>query len=976
MRTNRELALAVKRALATGTIALCGAGAMAAYATTAQSAAAPVTAAKAPAKATTAKTATAKKSQRILLAQATTVPASSNSAATAPPTLQTVVVTGTMIARPAAETAEAVTILRANALKDQGITNVEQVMNTLTSSNPSVNIASAVGTFSGGGTYADLRGLGRARTLVLLDGQRVAVNAFDGQGVDLSGIPFSAIDSIEVLREGASALYGSDAIAGVINSKTKRNYQGAELEANFDHPQEAGGGSGQADFTFGHGDLVSDGYNLLVTASYAKQEELQATQRGFSAYGFDPAGGATNTNFPGSWPAIVKDSNGNLYQSGYPACAGNTQLTTYFGDCSYRYSAATDLLPQTRTISGMAAFTKTLPYNNQVKLQYFWSQSELTGYSGPMFYDFQLDPTSPYFPAAAGLICDGQVTCSTPLNLSGVNNNPKSKNFGKAQPVEAEWTDPNNSRYNGNLNVEQRILLTFSGTNAGWDYSAALNFSKNHNDNRNTSGYPNEDVLAPGGVLSPLINPFGPQTAAGQALINSSYINGVYELGQDQRWSIDLNASHELGDVFNAGTPATVAIGANASGESFLNYTTPYNDLTNAATGLSDSYVSGVRKIQAAFFELDVPLSKTLDVDVSDRQDRYSDFGTTNNGKVKVRWQPLDMLTFRGSASTGFRAPTLYNLYAPPFLAAASSGTMGGGNPFCAPGAYTAEWTPQTCAAQGIGLYGGNTKLTPETSQNFDLGVVVQPIANLGITLDYYRILLKNTIGTVPANAIYGNPNAFSNYIVTATSGTYAGSLPPTIAEAANCQPYTAPTCGYIDRQYSNTGRITTDGFDLSVQYLQHTPIGTFREDLEGTAVTQFLEQQYNGGPTLNLVGNLQIQTLNPAFRWQHNVRVDWSSPESMYGAGLSNRFYSGYIDEFPDGNGNQRHVGSYSLVDGYVSVKPIANLTVLFGIRNILNTSPPFTNASQNNFATGYNALIADPLLRNFYVNVKYVLF
>ena len=899
-------------------------------------------------------------------------PASANAAT---PEMQEVVVTGTMIKRVDAETAEAVTILKADALKDQGITNVEQVMSTLTSANPSVNIASAVGTFSGGGTYADLRGLGRSRTLILLDGQRVAVNAFDGQGVDLSGIPFSAIDSVEVLREGASALYGSDAIAGVINFKTKKNYQGGEVNINFDHPQEAGGGSGQADFTFGHGNLVSDGYNFMVTASYAKQQELQATQRGFSAYGFDPARGVTATNFPGSWPGIVQDSDGNLYQSGYPACAGNTQLTTYYGDCSYRYSAATDLLPQTRTISGMAAFTKALPANNQVEVQYFWSQSSVTGYSGPMFYDFAMDPTSPYFPSASQLICDGQVTCGTPLNLTGINNDPNSKNFGQPQSVNAIWTDPNNYRYNGYLNVEQRVLLTFSGSNAGWDYSAAFNYSKNHNDGRNTGGYPNENVLAPGGVLSPLINPFGPQTAAGQALINSSYINGVYQLGLDTRWSVDLNASHPLGDAFDAGIPATVAFGGNASGESFKNYTTPYNDLTSAATGLSDSNVSGSRKIQAAFIELDVPIFKSLDFDVSDRQDRYSDFGTTNNAKVKVRWQPLDMLTVRGSASTGFRAPTLFNLYAPPYLSAASGGTMGDGNPFCQQGAYTAEWTPQTCAAQGIGLYGGNTKLTPETSQNFDLGVVIQPIENLGITLDYYRILLKNTISRVPASAVYGDPTTFASYITTATSGQYAGSLPPTIAEATNCTPYTAPTCGYINREFTNTGRITTDGFDLSVQYTQHTSIGTFREDLEGTAVTQFLEQQYSGGPLLNLVGNLRIQTLNPAFRWQHNVRVDWTSPAKMFGAGLSDRFYSGYVDEFPDANGNLLHVGSYSLVDGYVSVKPIEKLTVLFGIKNLFNTSPPFTNASQNNFAAGYNALIADPLLRNFYINLKYTL-
>ena len=95
-----------------------------------------------------------------------------------------------------------------------------------------------------------------------------------------------------------------------------------------------------------------------------------------------------------------------------------------------------------------------------------------------------------------------------------------------------------------------------------------------------------------------------------------------------------------------------------------------------------------------------------------------------------------------------------------------------------------------------------------------------------------------------------------------------------------------------------------------------------------------------------------------------------------MFGGGLADRFYSTYIDEFPDGNGNQRKVGSYMLVDGYVSVKPIEKLTVLFGIKNLLDRNPPYTNASQNNFAAGYNALIADPLLRNFYVNLKYTFF
>ncbi len=902
--------------------------------------------------------------------------------------LSEVVVTGSLIKRTEKESAEAITILKADALKDQGITNVEQVINTLTSSNPSVNIASAVGTFDGGGTYANLRGLGNGRTLVLLDGERLANNAFNGNAVDLGGIPFSAIDQVQVLREGASALYGSDAIAGVINFITKKNYQGAQIQVNFDRPQQAGGGSGEADFVFGHGELKSDGYNLMITASYNKQQELQATQRAFSATGFDPALGVPNTNFDGNWPGIVQDSNGNLWQSGYPACAGNPLLTRYFGDCSYRYSAATDLIPEHHELSGMVSFTKSLPADNTLQLQYFYTQSELNGYSGPEFYQFEMNPNSPYFPTASQLICDPRSpSCSSPVNLTeytGSCPNPPApaKPTCTYSPIFAVWTDPNNSRYGGNLNVEQRVLLTFSGSNAGWDYATDLNFSRNSNDNRWTGGIPNESVLAPttdpitgNPILSNLINPFGPQSAAGQALINSSYVNGVYQIGTDTRWSLDAHASHPLGDAFDSGIPATVALGFTVNGERYTNATTPFNNLVIASTGLTDNAIEGSRKVQAAYVELDAPFRRNLDFDISDRYDRYSDFGATNNAKISLRYQPTGFLTLRGTASTGFRAPTLNNLYSLNFLSASSAGTMGQGNPDCPTSvggtgsSYSGPFNAISCQSQGLELNGGNKNLQPETSQNFDLGVVFAPLEDLGITLDYYRILLKNTIAAVPSEAIYGDPTQFSNYIVPNSSGTLTSS----VDEANQCTPYTAPTCGYIVRTNQNTGRETTDGIDLSIQYVQRTPIGTFHEDLEGTTVLQFLEQQYNSGLSLNLVGNEVVAEINPAFRWQHSLRVDWTSPAKMWGGGLSNRFYSGYIDELPDANGNQRSVGSYSLWDAFASVKPIEHLTVLVGIKNLLNTSPPYTNAPQNNFAAGYNALIVDPLLRNFYINLKY---
>jgi len=908
------------------------------------------------AQATSAKAADAK--APIVLAQTTPAPAGGGTAPT--PVLQIIVITGSMIARPAAETAEPVTIIQASALKNMGIVNVEQAIDQISANVPGVNIAQSVTTYTGGGSYANLRDLQAGRTLILLDGQRLANNAATGNAVDLSGIPFSAIQSIQVLRDGASSLYGSDAIAGVINFITRKDYQGGEIDADVNHPQEPGGASGDANFSFGRGSLVDDGYNLMVTGSYSEQKELIATQRSFSATGCDPALGLCNTNNPGTWPATIVDANGNAWQAGYPGCAGNPFVTRIFGNCAYEYSAATDLLPKSSEASGLASFTKTLPVNNTLGIQYFYTRSETEAWTGPTFYDFTMTPSADptYFPTASELTCNVQTTggpCTAPPALSG--------------PITAIWTDPGNNRFMGNINTEQRVLVTFSGNNEGWDYTADLNFSQNENTQDSDGGNPDEAELAPGGVLSDLVNPFGPQSAAGQAFIDSTYVNGPYVNGKMKRWSVDGHASHPLGDAFNAGNPATLAIGVSVEGDTFDVATTPLDPLLAAATGFTPVVIHGERQVQAAFAELDVPMTRQLDVDISDREDRYSDFGTTNNGKVSVRYQPSRHLTFRGSASTGFRAPTLYDLYQPNVIGA-TGGTMGqGGNPFCVPGSYNTEFTPGVCAAQGLGLYGGNRNLKPETSQNFDFGMIVEPIHNLGITLDYYRILLKQAIQAIPDTAIYGNPTEFANQYVLNSAGTLSES----ISIGAECVPYTAPGCGYILQNFQNTGGITTDGFDLSVQYVQQTSLGSFHEDLEGTAITQYRLQEYTGGPILNLVGWYNEGNL-PAMRWQHTLRVDWTSPNGKWDSGLDNRFFSSYIDQFgvPYGGTTPRTVGSQSTWDAYTAYRPISGLTVLLGVRNLLNTNPPFTN-STNSFAAGYSSVFSDPLLRTFYVNLKY---
>jgi iron complex outermembrane recepter protein len=880
------------------------------------------------------------------------------------PELQEIVVTGSMIKRPNVETAEAITVVKMDAMKDLGITSVEQALSLITSNNATVTTASNVATFNGGASVAALRGLRGTETLVLLDGQRLANNVTLGYGVDLNTIPFAAIDHIEVLREGASSLYGSDAIAGVINFITKKNYEGGEVNLNYSHPQHDGGSSDEVDLTYGIGNLASDGYNFMITGNYTQQKELTAGQRPFASTGYNPQLGLANINGPtGPWPGSYTDTAGNLWQTGYPACAGNPHLAAVGGSCEYLYSAAVDLIPQQSTESAMISFTKALPGNNTLSIQYFYARSDLQTWGGPQEYSFKMNPGSPYYPTAANSTCyagpTGGPPCTDPTPV--FTGTPAD---GVPGQIRVGWTDPSNNRYFGNINTSQRALGTFAGSNGGWDYSTSFVWSENKGVQQVRGGEANYAIIAPGNVLSNLINPFGPQSAAGQALINSAYTQGNLEVGTMSLYDLNGHASHPLGDLFDAGRPAVFALGFDYKDEEIDDVPTPLASTLQTATYFPPTLVTGSRVAEAAFMELNVPVSKDAEFTVSDRQDRYSDFGTTNNAKVSFAYQPFSILKIRGSASTGFRAPTLVEEYSPNvFGAAPGASTMTG--PGCAAHDYNTVFSYLNCSSQGLGLTGGNPNLKPETSQNFDLGFIVEPINNLGITLDYYRINLRNEIQALPGDTIYGNPTQFANDYVLNNAGT----LTPAPESNIDCPTPKAATCGYIIQTQQNTGSVVTDGFDLSANYLLDTDIGKFRVSLESTFVTDFRLTVYPGGPQLNLVGQFN-QGIQPVIRYQQELMLDWVY--QSWGAGLNNHFIEHYVDVAPDAAGNPLTVGNYSIWNGYVSFKPIQALKLLAGINNLLDTDPPFSNQNQN-WQAGYNPIFSNPLGRTFYGRITF---
>jgi iron complex outermembrane recepter protein len=866
--------------------------------------------------------------------------------------LDRVVVTGSLIPRTLSETTEAVTVIKAEALKNMGITTVEQALGMIASNQSGVITASAVSSWgTGGGSFASLRGLGASKTLVLLDGQRLANNVVLGSAVDLNGIPFAAIERIEVLREGASSVYGTDAIAGVINFITKQDLQGGQANLNTSASQGGGGNTSNADIAWGTGNLAKDGYNLLVTANYSKVTEMTASQRKFAATGWNPKLGLANQNGPmGTFPGSYTDNNTNVYQVGFPTCAGNPYLNKDGGNCAYLFSAAVDLIPPQTMASGMVSFTKSLGSDHTLNLQYFYAQSKVSNWGGPQTYSFTMTPSSnpTYFPTAANSTYVTGVGQAAP---------------DLVDPITVGWTDPGNNRYQGDKNTEQRLLGSLKGTLSGWDYSANVNYSVNKNALLVVGGYADYDKIAPNGVLSDLINPFGALSPQGQALINSAYLNGKLASGKLSLWDVNVQASRDVGDFFGAGKPATLAVGVDARQEKIGFYPTPLATTLYLATFYPPAAITGSRNSQALYTEFNLPLHKDFTLVVSDRQDRYNDFGSTNNAKVSALYQPSKLVSFRAAASTGFRAPSLVDLYQPQVLGAAA-GSMTG--PGCATGNYDAIFTQANCLAQGISLSGGNPKLKPEKSKNFDFGIILAPMADLGVTLDFFHVKITDEIQSIPDTAIYADPKQFAGLYKLNSSGSLTQA--PLLNTACPNGP-SSPTCGYVIQTVQNTGGITTNGVDLSSNYQLKTAMGKFRFGMEGTWIHSFRLQEYAGAPWLSLRGRFNSGN-QPAITWQHQLTVDWTNEE--WGAGLSNHYTSSYLDQFPDGSGAPRSVGSYSVWNAYASWKPMPSLKLLVGVHNLLNTDPPFSNQTQN-WQAGYNPLFSDPTGRAWYVRASY---
>ncbi|WP_423823504.1 TonB-dependent receptor [Salinisphaera sp. SPP-AMP-43] len=867
-------------------------------------------------------------------AAAAAAPAAATGGSAQSTQLQDVTVTGTAISRPDAATALPVTNYDSEELREQGITSTSQFLQQMVGNNTSAGPGQSTGSaVTGGSSFANLRGLGANKTLILLNGRRLTVNALDGGAVDLNTIPFAAIDHVEVLRDGASALYGTDAIGGVINFITKKNLDGGNVDLNYSMPTRDGGGNSQTmSVTFGKGDFDKDGWNVMGTLSYQRQDAIDANTRDFVTP-LDPRIDFTSANtFPGQY---IQGSTGVGLINPLAAqnCEGVDALVQGSGnDCRENFTA---LGAQVQQKYDKPSFFGRANYkindNNSVSLSYMWSRKTTYSVSAPSptSGNITIQPGTPYFP--------GQGNIPVPSN-----------DFDTGSPVSLYYrANPLGPRTNKDTNEYHRVVLDFTGRFLdGFRYDTAFSYNQGTTElnqvNGNFNQYVGNDSLE-AAINAGNFNPYTANpTAAERSILAHTETIGRLETDKTRAYIWDGKINHDLGNWFGVGQSA-LALGAQYRHETLTSDIGGYIADRSPSSGVAASHVDEDRDVESVFGELNIPILDNLELDAQARYDNYSDVGDTVNPKVSLRYQPLRQLTLRASYSEGFHAPTLYDLYQPQVETFTGASLN---DPELCPGGSPANGgvSSRDCNNQFRQVIGGNQNLQPEKSKSWSAGFVLQPMKNVSLTADFFAVELSQQIGTLDPTYI------FNNYDQYQTRFNRDGNNAIDTFQNTNF----------------NNGKTELNGEDVQLNASLPTDYGTFTLQMQGTYMNKYDTQVAEGGQYYNNVSNYTLG--GNIFRWQHNVTLGWN--KGPMALGVVNHYSSGYRDyaSVPD------HVSVHDYVtwDTYGSYSFDNGLQLTVGSNNVFDADPPFsvqTDAGQ----AGYDARYADGVGRTVYGRLSY---
>ena len=848
-------------------------------------------------------------------------------------------VTGSNIKRVDVEGPSPIIVMSRDDIERTGATNAFELMNLVAANNSAGNVsfASTIGALTFSANTASLRGLQGGRTLVLLNGKRL--NSFSGEiqgvsGVNLSTIPLNAIERVEVLLDGASAIYGSDAIAGVINFIIRKDFRGAEVSAYYGAPTRGGSGGEQTTLkgAFGFGDLAKDRYNVFVAAQFDKQEPLEQRARNFSntSVRLDLGLiGVSGTTFP----AFV--STGGIGNPGFPNCAPSTYYPDLGERCFYdpAEQVGVQSIPdlETKNVYGAATIQFTPNLQGYFTGNYMQSKNNFVIQPVPIADVFgdtiTLQPGSPFYPTAAAI-------------AAGVNGEPLNVRWRAVENGNRDTTDTND---------QWQVVAGMRGTAGTWDWDTSLTYNEGTTEQQLNGGFPLRSLIVPL-LNSGRVNMFGPNTPAITDEVRATNFVGKVFDGKATATYLDGKISGEVMSLPNG--PLAVAFGAQMGGQEFTQTPAPV-----LATGDLSGFGGNVlpvdkdRDTWAVFAEVNVPILRNLEANLAVRHDDYSDFGSTTNPKVGLRFTPTREVLVRASYGTGFLAPTLYQLWTPNISGVSATGLS---DPLRCP---TTNDTLD-CLTQFPVTFGGNANLEPETSKQFTVGMVFEPRRGTSVSVDWFDMILEDVIvnGITPA-VVLDDLAQYGHLVTRAAPDAAFPQLPGRIIN--------------IDQRFINLGTVKIQGVDVNLQHtFEPTPYGRFRAQVSGTYYHKYDVEQ-NDGSFATIVSNTfgsAVTGVSP--RWKSYQSVTWD--QGPWSVTLGNSYQSSYRDWNTDLDGNFRQVSSMSLWDLYVNWKGIRNLSVTLGAKNVLDTNPPATN-QQNSFQAGYDPSYYDPRARVVYVSATY---
>lgn len=834
---------------------------------------------------------------------------------TAPPaTLQAVTVTGSNIARSDSEGTHPVQVITAEEISRSGKATVSDLLRSISANTGYSWNENRTASWTPGAAGIGLRGLSQKNTLILLNGRRLANYSFPQQAlsdvfVNLNALPLSALARVEVLKDGASAVYGSDAVAGVINLITLEDYEGFQIGGSTGAATEGGAEQAKLNLSGGKGNLERDGYNVFFSIDAFHREPLMQDERDLTRSGDftgQPGGGlngwaANGARFIVNGASVpLLDGNGNcptgmVLRDSAPIDGRSGQT------CAYSLVQDSMLVPDADRFQIFSRGTFKLGDSTELFAEALYSRTKgrMVNYV-PYFTleanRFALNPNTGLAETLSNLL-----PASSPYNPYGT-------------PVALEYTFFDLGRAERHTDSKfHRVLAGVRGDWNQWRWEASA-FQSGSNESDDASGglanrYTLYPALADGSynLLNPSLTP--------RSVIDAIRLTST-KRGKSTLAGADLRAARSLFDL-PAGT-VNFAGGIEWRKEE-LRSSIPVEISNGSQIRPSTQFIDGKRQVAAAYAEFNVPVTSTLELEFAARGDHYDDFGSAFSPRYSFRWQPFDALLLRGAFSRGFRAPHLGEAGN-----SSSIGTATVRDPYD-------PITPNAAIRPTVFTY-GSEDLKPERVKSYNLGTVYALDSNTSISLDYYKIELSNLIGR-------DDPTA----VVTANNSS-------DVVRDAN---------GRLVAIYNRTKNLTelkTSGFDVQLSRRFATEsAGQFNVSSALTYVRDYRRQNVAGGPLVDYAGTNGYQTALPDLKattqldWNYN---DWNTSLTWYHT-------AGYDQKqiTPGVNGVASKVDAYNQFDLYLGYRGFDRLTLYAKVANIANKLPPYDPSGYTSSAVSQRA-------------------